>query len=167
MDLASCHSGAAIKSSLPLLNLASAVSGMPVSSQVSGSSWPWLHLRPKPSLLTCLPMTRLLVWYHGSVSCQWDSLPHLPCPSPWTPDLLSCRAAGSGCSLALDSCHLHPRYARASFYSLQCWDAEQIIKNKRWFVKVIQTHLQVHKRSNFLIEWERFWKSLKILKNYF
>lgn len=93
----------------------------------------------------------LLAWYHGSVPCQWDDLPHLSRPSPWTPDLLSCRAAGSGCSLALDSWHLLPRYAKSSLYSLQCSDAKQIIKNKGWFLRVIQTNFQAHKRSNFLI----------------
>lgn len=102
-----------------------------------------------------LPTTTgtLLAWYHGSAPCQWDDFPHVPCPSSWTPDLLSCRAAGFGCSLTLDSWHFHPRYARASFYSLQWSDTEQIIKKKWWFLRVIQTHFQVHRRANFLVGW--------------
>lgn len=94
-------------------------------SHVLGRSWPWLKL--KSSLQTSLAITgpwltlstimgpALFSWlgYHGTAPLQWGDFCHLHWPSTST-------LARSCCSLTLGSWYLHPRYATALFYSLQC-----------------------------------------------
>lgn len=122
-------------------------------------SWsrPWHDLQPNSSLQTCL----------APLGCGWPCTRYQADPWPWDllsspglgttglhlisevvsptcfahhlppPPCLPCGAACSCCSLTLGSWHLHQRYARTSFYSLQCrcwtkwrddfWDSIRLI----------------------------------------